>query len=106
MQSQPGRCTHSSALRFILPQGLVSALPSVPHGVERLQNPSGYRERGTDVLFLVLWEKSHTIATKGSNFSAVCVPEQIEPVPGTSLMGVNGSQGPFCLPETVCFAMI
>lgn len=61
-QTQPGGCTHSSASRFVLPQGLpprlVSALPSVPCGVERLQNPSGYRERGTDMLFLVLWEKS------------------------------------------------
>lgn len=62
MQTQPGGCTQPSAVRFVLPQGLpprlVSALPSVPRGVERLQDPSGYRECGTDVLFLVLREKS------------------------------------------------
>lgn len=99
MQTQPGGCTQPSAVRFVLPQGLpprlVSALPSVPRGVERLQDPSGYRECGTNVLFLVLREKSQQRVVISLQFVSSMrhlSSEQTEPVPRTSLMGVNGSQ--------------
>lgn len=49
----------------VMPLRLLSALPAVPLGVERLQNPSGHTERGADVQLLVPWE-----VTRGCGFSA------------------------------------
>lgn len=119
LQTQPGGATHSLSFKACPPPWTPS-LASVrsilsPPWVERLRDPSGYRQRGIDVLFLVPWEKSqHGVVISLQFLSSTrhlwsatrrFSSKQTGPVTGASLMSVPGPRGPFRLPEVVGFAL-